>query len=53
MHGPPLPEDTTVHFVLDLALRIGEVQTSSGAGAADVTATIIAVAEAYGLPPIR
>ncbi|CRK61197.1 membrane protein, putative [Alloactinosynnema sp. L-07] len=48
--GPALPDERTVHFVLDLALRIGEVQMSSGAGAADVTATIIAVANAYGLP---
>jgi uncharacterized membrane protein YjjP (DUF1212 family) len=39
-----------VHLVLDLALRIGEVQMTSGAGASDVTATIIAVADAYGLP---
>jgi uncharacterized membrane protein YjjP (DUF1212 family) len=31
-------------------LRIGEVQMSSGAGAADVTATILAVAGAYGMP---
>ncbi len=50
VQGPALPEERTVHFVLDLALRIGEVQMSSGAGAADVTATIIAVANAYGLP---
>ncbi|GLZ40408.1 hypothetical protein Acsp05_40320 [Actinokineospora sp. NBRC 105648] len=39
-----------MHLVLDLALRIGEVQMASGAGAADVTATIIAVSDAYGLP---
>ncbi|WP_253769144.1 threonine/serine exporter family protein [Goodfellowiella coeruleoviolacea] len=50
VHGPALPDDATVHFVLDLALRVGEVQMSSGAGAADVTATIIAVTSAYGLP---
>ncbi|GLZ32853.1 hypothetical protein Lesp02_50410 [Lentzea sp. NBRC 105346] len=50
MHGPALPDDPTVHLVLDLALRIGEVQMSSGAGAADVTATILAVTTAYGLP---
>ncbi|WP_407924420.1 threonine/serine exporter family protein [Actinokineospora pegani] len=48
--GPALPAERTVHFVLDLALRIGEVQMTSGAGASDVTATIIAVAEAFGLP---
>ncbi|MEC3981783.1 threonine/serine ThrE exporter family protein [Amycolatopsis sp. H20-H5] len=48
--GPQLPGDSTVNFVLDLALRIGEVQMSSGAGASDVTATIIALASALGLP---
>ncbi|TDQ04651.1 threonine/serine ThrE exporter family protein [Labedaea rhizosphaerae] len=48
--GPAVPDDYTVHAVLDLALRIGEVQMSSGAGASDVTATILAVTAAYGLP---
>ncbi|MDT8911012.1 threonine/serine exporter family protein [Amycolatopsis sp. PS_44_ISF1] len=48
--GPQPPDDATVNFVLDLALRIGEVQMSSGAGASDVTATIIALAAALGLP---
>jgi uncharacterized membrane protein YjjP (DUF1212 family) len=38
-----------VHEVLDLVLRIGEVQLASGAGAADVAATILAVANACGL----
>ena len=50
VQGPALPSESTVHFVLDLALRIGEVQMSSGAGASDATATIIAVANAYGMP---
>nr|WP_237048148.1 threonine/serine exporter family protein [Lentzea guizhouensis] len=50
LHGPSLPDDTTVHLVLDLALRIGEVQMASGASAADVTATILSVTESYGLP---
>ncbi|CCH27743.1 threonine/serine exporter family protein [Actinosynnema sp. NPDC047251] len=50
VEGPSLPDDSTVHLVLDLALRVGEVQLASGAGAADVTATVVAVAEAYGLP---
>ncbi|MPZ81989.1 MAG: threonine/serine exporter family protein, partial [Actinophytocola sp.] len=50
VQGPALPDESTVHFVLDLAIRIGEVQMSSGAGAADATATILAVANAYGLP---
>ncbi|MFI5584454.1 threonine/serine exporter ThrE family protein [Amycolatopsis sp. NPDC051758] len=48
--GPQLPDEATVNFVLDLSLRIGEVQMSSGAGASDVTATIIAIANALGLP---
>ncbi|RLK59785.1 threonine/serine ThrE exporter family protein [Actinokineospora cianjurensis] len=50
VQGPRLPEERTVHLVLDLALRIGEVQMASGAGASDATATIIAVSAAYGLP---
>lgn len=48
--GPALPEDATVHFVIELALRIGEVQMATGAGASDVTATILAVTDALGLP---
>ena len=48
--GPALPDDATVNLVLDLALRVGEVQMASGAGAADVTATVIAVTSACGLP---
>jgi uncharacterized membrane protein YjjP (DUF1212 family) len=50
VHGPELPDESTMHMVIDLALRIGEVQMSSGAGAADVTATIYAITNAYGLP---
>lgn len=50
VYGPALPDESTVHLVLDLALRIGEVQMASGAGAADVTATILAVTNAYGMP---
>jgi uncharacterized membrane protein YjjP (DUF1212 family) len=50
VQGPFLQDESTVHFVLDLAVRIGEVQMSVGAGASDATATILAVANAYGLP---
>nr|WP_246458487.1 threonine/serine exporter family protein [Saccharopolyspora gloriosae] len=50
VYGPALPEESTVHLVMDLGLRIGEVQMASGAGASDVTATIIGVVSAYGLP---
>ena len=38
-----------VYESLDLALRVGEVLLSSGAGAADVTATMLAVTHACGL----
>lgn len=48
--GPALPDDSSVNMVLDVALRVGEIQMASGAGAADVTATVIAVTSAYGLP---
>ncbi|MFD1148563.1 threonine/serine exporter family protein [Saccharothrix hoggarensis] len=50
VEGPSLPDDATVNLVLDLALRVGEAQMAGGAGVADVTATILAVARAYGLP---
>lgn len=50
VQGPEPPAESAVNYVLDLAVRIGEVQMSSGAGASDATATIIAVANAYGLP---
>ncbi|MEU4801064.1 threonine/serine exporter family protein [Actinosynnema sp. NPDC023587] len=50
VEGPALPDDSTVHLVLDLALRVGEVQLAGGAGAADVSASVLAVADAYGLP---
>jgi uncharacterized membrane protein YjjP (DUF1212 family) len=50
VYGPALPDESTVHLVMDLGLRIGEVQMASGAGASDVTATIIGVTGAYGLP---
>ncbi|WP_033294407.1 threonine/serine ThrE exporter family protein [Amycolatopsis jejuensis] len=48
--GPKPPDDATVNFVLDVTLRIGEVQMASGAGASDVTATILALTSALGLP---
>ncbi len=41
--------DLEVHRAIDLALRIGEVVLSSGAGAADVAATTLAVTNACGL----
>ncbi len=50
------PEDSeaaertrAVHLTMDLCLRIGEMLLSSGAGAADVTATMRSVADHLGL----
>lgn len=45
----PVPETREIYKTLDLCLRIGEVLLSSGAGAADVTATMLSVAHALGL----
>ncbi|MDQ3151699.1 MAG: threonine/serine exporter family protein [Actinomycetota bacterium] len=50
VYGPAVIDDGTVNLVLDLALRIGELELAGGVGAADVTATILAVTNAYGLP---
>ncbi len=35
--------------ILDLALRVGEILLSSGAGAADVTATMLGITHHFGL----
>lgn len=45
----PEPEEREAYLVLDFALRAGEVLLSGGAGAADVTATTMALANACGL----
>ncbi|WP_448619440.1 threonine/serine ThrE exporter family protein [Geodermatophilus sp. URMC 65] len=42
-------DDLTAHAALGLALRIGESMLAVGAPAADVTATVLRVAAAYGL----
>jgi uncharacterized membrane protein YjjP (DUF1212 family) len=42
-------EQREVYRAIDLALRIGEVVMSSGAGASDVAATMLAVTSACGL----
>ncbi|MGY1594962.1 threonine/serine exporter ThrE family protein [Geodermatophilus sp. SYSU D00708] len=42
-------DDLTAHAALGLALRIGESMLAIGAAAADVTATVLRVAAAYGL----
>jgi uncharacterized membrane protein YjjP (DUF1212 family) len=46
---PSRVDDLTVHATLGLALRIGESMLAIGASAADVTATVLRVAAAYGL----
>jgi len=38
-----------IYDALDLALRVGEIELSSGAGAADVTATMLAITHACGV----
>lgn len=45
----PVPETREIYKTLDLCLRIGEVLLASGAGAADVTATMLSVAHGLGL----
>ncbi|MGI8576990.1 MAG: threonine/serine ThrE exporter family protein [Nocardioidaceae bacterium] len=44
-----MSETTDTYLTLDLALRVGEVLLSSGAGAADVTATMLSIASTCGL----
>lgn len=44
-----MPETRDIYKTLDLALRIGEVLLSSGAGAADVTATMLSIGHSLGL----
>jgi uncharacterized membrane protein YjjP (DUF1212 family) len=45
-------ESREIYKTLDLALRIGEVLLSSGAGAADVAATMLSIGRAAGLRTI-
>jgi uncharacterized membrane protein YjjP (DUF1212 family) len=44
-----VPETREIYKTLDLCLRIGEVLLSSGAGAADVAATMLSLAHDLGL----
>lgn len=44
-----MSESREIYKTLDLALRIGEVLLSSGAGAADVAATMLSITHACGL----
>jgi uncharacterized membrane protein YjjP (DUF1212 family) len=43
-------DETGVRRVLDIALRFGQLLLGSQAGTADVAASVLAVATAYGLP---
>ncbi|WP_324277961.1 threonine/serine exporter family protein [Blastococcus brunescens] len=43
------PDEREAYRILDFALRTGEILLSGGAGAVDVTATTIALAQACGL----
>jgi uncharacterized membrane protein YjjP (DUF1212 family) len=45
----PVSDTRETYQTLDLALRVGELLLSSGAGAADVTATMRALTRHYGL----
>src|SRR3954451_10179398 len=47
-----MDDRSDVYASLDLALRIGDVMLSSGAGAADVTAVMVAVTTACGVPHV-
>ncbi len=42
-------DDLAAHAALELALRIGEAMVALGVAAADVTATVLRVAAAYGM----
>ena len=44
-----MTESRETYKILDLGLRIGEILLSSGAGAADVTATMIGITHHFGL----
>ena len=46
---PSALDDLVAHAALGLALRLGESMLAVGASAADVTATVLRVADAYGL----
>ncbi|WP_127781925.1 threonine/serine exporter family protein [Rhodococcus sp. X156] len=48
--APAFTGEAAIAEVLDLALRVGEVLLSSGAATADVTADILTLTSAYGLP---
>lgn len=54
LRGPaPGPDERQVYGVLDFALRAGEVLLAGGAGAADATATMTALADACGVAGVE
>lgn len=52
MVGPQVPDDARVQEVLDLCMRVGEVQLSSGESVAVVTDLMLRLADACGLPAV-
>ncbi|BBG05127.1 MULTISPECIES: threonine/serine exporter family protein [Pseudonocardia] len=52
MLGPQVPDDAQVQQVLDLCMRIGEIELSSGESVDEVTATMLRLANAAGLPAV-
>lgn len=52
MLGPQVPDDAQVQQVLDLCMRIGEITLSSGESVDEVTATMLRLANAAGLPAV-
>ncbi len=44
-----MTDSREIYKILDLGLRVGEILLSSGAGAADVTATMLGITRHYGL----
>ncbi|MFP5019455.1 threonine/serine exporter family protein [Pseudonocardia phyllosphaerae] len=52
MLGPQVPDDAQVQQVIDLCMRIGEIELSSGESVDEVTATMLRLANAAGLPAV-
>ncbi|ALE79405.1 threonine/serine ThrE exporter family protein [Pseudonocardia alni] len=52
MLGPQVPDDARVQEVLDLCMRIGEIELSSGESVDEVTATMLRLANLAGLPAV-
>ncbi|MCI9887104.1 threonine/serine exporter family protein [Micrococcales bacterium 31B] len=49
MEAPTGATPLVIHEVFDFAMRIGEVKLANGAGAAEVTATMLAIARSAGI----